>query len=140
MKRQISTMVGILGLFLVAACANAQTMKVTADIPFNFVVDKASLPAGSYSIDSVSGSSKALIFRGDDAQENLIVLSNRAETLNASPNTRLVFHRYGDQYFLAQIWVQGETAGRQLRMTRREAETAKNMQAQSDVIVLAALR
>ena len=139
MKRQISTMVGILGLFLVAACANAQTMKVTADIPFNFVVDKASLPAGSYSIDSVS-SSKALMFRGDNAQENLIVLSNRTETLNASPNTRLVFHRYGDQYFLAQIWVQGETAGRQLRITRREAEVAKNTQAQNDVIVLAALR
>lgn len=139
MKRQISTMVGIFGLFLVAACANAQTMKVTADIPFNFVVDKASLPAGSYSIDSVS-SSKALMFRGDNVQENLIVLSNRTETLNASPNTRLVFHRYGDQYFLAQIWVQGETAGRQLRMTRREAEVAKNTQAQSDVIVLAALR
>lgn len=140
MKRLTSTIVGMLGLFLVAAGANAQSLKVTADIPFSFVVDKATLPAGSYSIDALSGASSGLVIRGNDSKTNTVVLSDRAEKFNASPDTHLVFHRYGDQYFLAQIWVQGEQAGRQVRITRREAETAKNMQAQSDVIVLAALR
>lgn len=140
MKRQISTLLGTLGLLLVAACASAQTLKVTADIPFSFVVDKATLPAGSYSIDAISAASKALVIRGENAKQNMVFLSDSARNLNVSPDTHLVFHRYGDQYFLAQIWVQGESAGRQLRMTRREAETASNTQAQSDVIVLAALR
>lgn len=140
MKRLTSTIVGMLGLVLVAAGANAQSLKVTADIPFSFVVDKATLPAGSYSIEALSAASSGLLIRANDNKTNMVVLSNRAEKFNESPDTHLVFHRYGDQYFLAQIWVQGEHAGRQLRITRHEAETARNMQAQSDVIVLAALR
>jgi len=130
----------MLGLVLVAAGANAQSLKVKADIPFSFVVDKTTLPAGSYRVDALSSPSTGLVIRGNDPKENMLVMSNLAENLKASPNTHLVFHRYGDHYFLAQIWVQGERVGRQLRITRREAETAKNMQAESDVIVLAALR
>jgi hypothetical protein len=51
-----------------------------------------------------------------------------------------LFHRYGDTYFLAQIWMQGEKQGRELRKTRRETEMAKNLQPSEDVIVLASLR
>jgi hypothetical protein len=129
----------MLGLVLVAG-ANAQSLKVKADIPFSFVVDKATLPAGSYSIDALSSSSGLVMIRGNDRKENMVVLSNNAESLNASPDTHLTFHRYGNQYFLEQIWVQGVHAGRQLRITRRETEEARNMQAESDVIVLAELR
>ena len=137
MKRQISTLVSVLGLLLVAACANAQTLKVAAKVPFDFVIDKASLPAGNYSIDAI-GSSKALIVRGAEGAK--MVQSDAAVTLNRSENTRLVFHRYGDRYFLSQIWVEGESEGRQLHISRREAEVAKNTQASQDVIVLASLR
>lgn len=140
MKRQISTMVGMLGLLLVAACASAQTLNVKANIPFDFVVNQATLPAGTYSIGELDSGSPVLLIRGDNGKGSMVAISNHAESREASANSHLVFHRYGDQYFLAQIWVQGEAAGRQLRMTRREAEVAKNMQAQSNVIVLAALR
>jgi hypothetical protein len=122
---------------MVAVCANAQTLKVAANVPFDFAIDKASLPAGSYNIDAIDNS-KALIVRG--AEGGKMVLSDAAGTLNPSPDTRLVFHRYGDRYFLSQIWVAGETEGRQLHMSRREAEVAKNTQASENVIVLASLR
>lgn len=140
MKRRISTLLGTLGLLLVAACASAQTLNVKANVPFDFVVNQAALPAGSYSIDELGTGSPVLVIRGDNGKGSMVAISNHAESRDASPDSHLVFHRYGDQYFLAQIWVQGESAGRQLRMTRREAETASNTQAQSDVIVLAALR
>src|SRR5215469_2486905 len=103
MKRLTSTIIGMLGLVLVAAGANAQSLKVKADIPFSFVVDKATLPAGSYSIDALSSSSTGLVIRGNDTKENMLVMSNHAESFKASPDTHLVFHRYGDQYYLAQI-------------------------------------
>lgn len=140
MKRQIVSILGVFGLLLVAACANAQSLKVTANVPFDFAVDKAAMPAGAYSIDSLSSNSKALVIRNHDAGVQMIQLANAASSLNASPDTKLVFHRYGERYFLSQIWVQGETEGRQLRTSKREAEIAKNMQRDQDVVIMASLR
>lgn len=140
MKRQIVSLVSVLGLLLVAACANAQSVNVKANVPFDFMVGKSTLPAGEYSIQSISsGTSDLLAIRGGKTNQ-MLTSANHAETLNPSKNSRLVFHKYGDQYFLSQIWLQGERAGREFRITRREAEVAKNVPTSEDVIVLAALR
>ena len=141
MKRQIVSLLGVLGLLLVAACANAQGVNVKANVPFDFTIGKSSLPAGAYSIQSLAtATGSVLAIRGEHAAKNMLASANNAETLNPSPNSRLVFHRYGDQYFLSQIWLQGEKVGRQFRISRREAEMAKSVQTSEDVIVLAALR
>jgi hypothetical protein len=140
MKRQIVSILGVFGLLLVAACANAQSVKVTANVPFDFVVDKATLPAGAYSIDEMTHGSAALAIRNQDSGAARMELANHANSLNASPDTRLVFHRYGERYFLSQIWVAGETSGREFTISKREAEMAKNSQPVENVIVLAELR
>lgn len=141
MKRQIVSLLGVFGLLLVAACASAQSVNVKANVPFDFAVDKTTLSAGEYTIQSISTSDgRVLVIRGEDAANNMLASPNSAETLNPSPNSRLVFHKYGNQYFLSQIWVEGERTGRQFRISHREAEMAKNVQTSEDVIVLAALR
>jgi hypothetical protein len=141
MKRQIVTVIGVFGLLLAAACANAQSIKVKANVPFDFAVDKTTLPAGTYYIEEVlPQNSTALAIRNFDAGISRMLLSTSARSLNASENTRLVFHRYGERYFLAQIWVEGEAAGRQVPMSKRESETAKLMQRDDNVIVLASLQ
>jgi len=141
MKRQIVSLLGVLALLLVAACANAQGVNVKANVPFDFTIGKSSLPAGAYGIQSLAtATGSVLAIRGENAAKNMLASANSAETLNPSPNSRLVFHRYGDQYFLSQIWLQGEKVGRQFRISRREAEMAKSVQTSEDVIVLAALR
>ena len=140
MKRQIVSLLSVVGLLLVAACANAQSVNVKANVPFDFMVGKSTLPAGEYSIRSTStGASSVLAIRGGKTNE-MLASANQAQALNPSPNSRLVFHKYGDQYFLSQIWLQGERAGREFKITRREAEVAKNVPTSEDVIVLAALR
>jgi hypothetical protein len=141
MKRQIVSLLGVFGLLLVAACASAQSLKVTANVPFGFGVDKAALPAGAYSIESISSSaSKTLLIRNKDARIQMLTLPNSAEQLNSSAATCLVFHRYGDTYFLAQVWVAGDKSGREFKMGRREAEVASRIDPAQDVIVLASLR
>ena len=140
MKRQIASVIGVLGLLLVAACANAQT-NVTAKVPFDFVVGKATLPASDYSIQGISsGNANLLVIRNQKASGGMIVLSNAAQSASASTDTRLVFHRYGDSYFLSQIWTAGDSSGRQLKVSPREQEMARNHQNSEDVIVLASLR
>ena len=47
MKKQLLALVG-LGLLLATASASAQTVLLKANIPFNFIVNKAELPAGEY--------------------------------------------------------------------------------------------
>ena len=43
-----------------------------------------------------------------------------------SEGTKLVFHRYGDRYFLAQIWVAGNNSGSELPKSPREVEVAQD--------------
>ena len=141
MKRQIAKLLGVFGLLLMAACANAQTLNVAANVPFDFVVGSTSLPAGEYSIQSLpTGNSGALVIRAQKAGGGMIILANAAQSANASPDSRLVFHRYRDSYFLSQIWTAGNSSGRELKLTRREKEMAKNIGSSDDVIVLASLR
>ena len=141
MKRQIANLLGVLSLLLVAACANAQSINVKADVPFDFTVGKSTLSAGAYNIQSLStGTGKLLVIRGEDSANTMLASPNSSEKLDPSPNSRLVFHKYGNQYFLSQIWVEGERVGREFNISRREAEMAKSVQTSEDVIVLAALR
>ena len=142
MKRQIANLLGVFGLLLVAACANAQSVNVRANVPFDFVVDNVTLPAGAYSIQSINDGigSPTLLVRGSDNQVMRLVGSNAAEHFKSAEKSHLLFHRYGDTYFLAQIWMEGDKYGRELRKTRREAEIATNLHSSEDVIVLASLR
>ena len=39
--------------------------------------------------------------------------------------SRLVFNRYGDQYFLSQVWMAGSDTGRDLFQSRNERNLAK---------------
>src|SRR5690348_8736321 len=109
MKRQIANLLGVFGLLLVAACANAQSVNVRANVPFDFVVGNATFPAGTYSIQSINEGigSPTLLIRGTDSKVMSLVGSNAAENLQAAEKSHLLFHRYGGTYFLAQIWMQG---------------------------------
>jgi len=141
MKRQIANLLGVLSLLLVAACANAQSINVKANVPFDFTVGKSNLSAGTYNIQSIStGTGKVLVIRGEDSANTMLASANSADALDPSPNSRLVFHKYGSQYFLSQIWLEGERVGREFNISRREAEMAKSVPTSEDVIVLAALR
>ena len=138
MKNNLRTLLG-LGLVLVAASVFAQTLRVQADVPFNFVVDKQTLSAGEYSIQSMDVEGRTLSIRDASGKPVSMIRSMRCEKLDASKNTKLVFHRYGDQYFLSQIWVAGNTAGHELSKSREEKEVALDLTAQ-DVVITASLR
>ena len=62
-----------------------------------------------------------------------------ASQRRAQETTKLVFHRYGSQYFLAQIWTAGNDRGQELPKSGREREVAMDYPAQN-VVVVATLR
>ena len=136
MKKQLFVLLG-LGL-LVGMSAYAQTLNLKADVPFNFIISGATLPAGEYAIKGV-GAGSAIAVRGPNPKANMFVLSQACASIDPAKQSKLVFHRYGDRYFLAELWVAGSDSGRQLAKSPREMEVARDYTVQ-DVVLFAALR
>jgi hypothetical protein len=126
MKNQILRSTAILGLFFMLAIASvhAQTpSRVEVKIPFDFTAGKATLKAGTYSIKRVSDN--ALALRRVDGKTTAIVSSPLTiESRNYKGGQRLVFNKYGDQYFLSQVWLSVDT-GRQLFPSGTERNAAR---------------
>jgi hypothetical protein len=138
MKNQLFALIG-LGLLLATASAYAQTGVVKANVPFNFIVDKTQIPAGEYLIQSIGTSNSALAIESRDRTLLKMVLPIVCESSAPQAKTKLVFHRYGDQYFLSQVWTAGNTRGTELHRSQREKEVAMDFTS-NDVVVVATLR
>jgi hypothetical protein len=119
-------------LLLSAASAYGQSSG-TFKVPFSFVAGEKVLTAGEYHItpDSTPG---VLELWGSD-RNAILVLAGNIETLGASTQTKIVFHRYENRYFLAQFWVEGEKSGRKLPIGRQESEMARKSDPKSMVII-----
>jgi len=138
MKKQILSVVGVLSLMIVAGSALAQN-RVQANVPFNFTVNRTTMPAGEYDISTV-GSGNTLLIQSNDKKSVKLVTPNRAETSSPSKTTKLVFHCYGkDQCFLYQIWVQGMNRGREFPKSSLENEIEAKLRSR-DVPVIASAR
>ena len=100
--------------------------RVRADIPFDFMVGSKEFKAGEYTVARLQGnnSTSTLVIRSrvsdDMANFNIINVTDKSNT-----GARLVFHRYGNQYFLAQIFDGGGSQGAQLFKSKTEREAAK---------------
>jgi hypothetical protein len=137
MRKQIfkaATMfAGIIALALASAmAASAQNQRsLVVDVPFDFAVKGETLPAGEYVVSRATSADKTgLIMQRRDGKANAIVLTIPIQSRKNQQQSRLVFNRYGEQYFLSQVWTSGDSQGRELFKTKRERslniELAKN--------------
>ena len=128
-----------LGLLL-AAPALAQTASMKVNVPFDFIVNGKTLPAGEYRVDGLSTSTSTIAIRNTEQSAKLMALTNGCESTEAAEASKLVFHRYGGQYFLAQVWSAGSSEGRELPRSRAEREVASNYQPAPQLVAIAALQ
>jgi hypothetical protein len=126
-----------LTVLLLATAAQAQTTNVKASIPFDFVVGDHAYTAGDYTVTSMSQGSAAIRIDNADESEKGMTLSIPCRKAQAAKQTTLVFQRVGNNYFLYQIWTEGDSAGRQFRVSKKEAQLAKNYSKPELVIVAA---
>ena len=132
MKRHILITAAL--AMLATTAASAQTINVRAKVPLSFAVGSSILPAGEYSLQTL-GFGNALAMRNRDANVTKLVLSTVCQSRTATKN-KLIFHRYGDSYFLSQIWTEGSSLGYELPMTAREREMARN-NSKEEIVLLA---
>ena len=138
MKRNLLLFAAALAL-VVTTVASAQTTKVKVTVPFSFIVNRATLPAGEYLVQSVDVEGKVLALRNAETNTTNLVMFNSCTSLASPKQTKVIFHRYGERYFLNQIWVAGNTAGHELSPSPREKEVAKDFSLR-EVVLMAARR
>jgi hypothetical protein len=119
---------------LVTATASAQTTQIRTNVPFNFIVNGSPLPAGEYSFEPLYSGGKVLLIRSVNSGTGNMVAVNEERSSDPSSPTKLVFHRYGDQYFLAEIRIAGDNIVRQVPRSRREKQAAMNSSTQGVVL------
>ena len=126
---------GLLAVMMIIAAsvsANAQSLnyRLTANIPFDFSVGGEKLPAGKYWINRAQQSNGDTVvqIRSTDLHSNLVRFTIPVLASVPAKNSSLVFRRYGDEYFLAEIWPMGSETGRELPKTRAERELARKVQ------------
>ena len=126
LKRLI--MLSVLGV-LTTVSAHAQYAKpFTVTIPFNFYVGGKALTAGQYTVArSTETTAEGLVVRGTDGRSGVFVLTRGIQTAEVQQQSKLVFRRYGDQYFLGEVWTFLRNTGRELPISRKERSLAREI-------------
>ena len=127
MTKRLSGLLAIAALAVtVAAPLSAQSIRVTATIPFDFTVGNKTMPSGEYSVLSASPT-YILRIQNFETKAGALAVTGSVGGGDSSQagSPRLVFNRYGDHYVLAQVWDGYSGTGHGLPMTRSERELAK---------------
>src|ERR1700721_2100752 len=99
MKRTIATAALFVASLFTTAGVWAQAVKAT--VPWGFTINDSYVPAGTYTISSMPTDRPILEVSNRDHKVDILSMA-----LNGSRTGRdnvLVFHKYGDQYFLTEI-------------------------------------
>src|SRR5215472_11117062 len=114
--------------------SSQQLMKV--NIPFAFSAEDHALPEGEYLVFTFTPERSIRIVSIDGKHSAIVnTLPNYAS--EPSPNSRLVFHRYGNAYSLAQVWTAGQNVGRNPLSSKKAMEIARSGVAQQTFTILA---
>lgn len=100
----------------------AQTNDAHANIPFNFRVGDAAMPAGTYSIRDAQGMLSIREVYGNHGAFSLT--SNSASRPKATTAPTLTFKRYGEDYYLTSVWPAASKEGRSLAQSKRQRALA----------------
>jgi len=122
MKQQIFKLTAIFAIFLGLAVTGVQAQassKVEVNIPFEFSAGKTTLQPGVYSIKRMSGN--YLTLRSADGKSVILNAPLNLTSSNPESVERLVFNKYGDEYYLSQIWLTADT-GRELIVRKKAAK------------------
>ena len=99
---------------------------VRANIPFDFTIRGTTLPAGEYEISRITQDGGLEVANLKNRHEHVMLETQPVTRANYSKG-ELEFHRYGDTYFLYEIWTPGLETGRQLPISHQEKALRREM-------------
>jgi hypothetical protein len=103
------------------------------EVPFDFTAGTEHLKAGTYEVTLANQSTP--IIRSVEKKSAIFVMAPATASGKYTDTGKLVFNRYGDSYFLSQIWGAGRDRGHVLNKSGLEKEIASRMASQTVAMV-----
>ena len=112
--------------------------QTVVNIPFEFIVGNKSMSAGRYIIERNKRDSDTVwtITRKETGASRAVFLTIPMRSTETQQDTKLVFHRYENYYFLTAFWTAGGNTGRELQPSDRERKLGDKLLAQREDIIL----
>lgn len=127
--KHIQRAIALAGLFILLSfsAALAQSDRQTIiHIPFNFSVGEKSFAAGKYVIERNRRDSDTVwVIRHKDNSGQAVLLTRPVRSIDTQEDTKLVFSRYDDLYFLSGFWIAGGNTGREIQISDKEKALEK---------------
>jgi hypothetical protein len=103
-KNYVRILIALIGIAGSGVAAKAQVFdQVVAKIPYEFVVDGKTFPAGSYRVERVSTSDdRELLIRNVDTSESALIAPTVVESKPSNHST-ISFEHLGNELLLSQI-------------------------------------
>ena len=116
----------VIGAGVVSVKAQSST-GIRANVPFDFIVGDQTFKAGKITVRRtlVSGN-EPLMISSSDYRTRTSQLTRNLQSTSRSDSAKLVFRRYGDRYYLAQVWTSGDN-GSELSKSRSERALEREM-------------
>ncbi len=111
-------------LAIPASTLYAQSEGTWFKIPFPFVVAEKQMPAGYYHVESLYWNAVGIQRSGGNAG---VITQCQPTTLPSGAAPKLIFHKYGDRYFLSDARLPNMDSGRKFSVTREEVEFASKL-------------
>ncbi len=104
-RRLVTVFATVAALGTVAPVWAQDDVHLIARVPFAFTAGNANLPVDTYRLSRMYGHPEMLFLRGDRTGTFVRTDETSLPRNGAAPS--LVFHRYGDQYFLREVRWEG---------------------------------
>ena len=120
------TLLAGLPILLAATAGFAEwPYKLKGTIPFEFTIMDQKLHAGDYTISgSPIGNNSVIRVSNKDGSVSVSIATYGSGSAKKQAGSYLVFNRYGERYFLSEIWNASVGVGRKLARSQAEREFA----------------
>jgi hypothetical protein len=122
-------------LIAAAVCAGA-TRPVAVEVPFDFYLADEAMPAGKYMIEPMVTDGRVLLVANRNRVQHRAYVTTVPAEQNAGGRLEVVFHKYGDTYFLAKVRHGGIAAERALAKSKKEREMARSAGGAPETVIL----
>jgi hypothetical protein len=123
----------LFGAILICGASSAgaqERSRIVVDVPFAFIVNGKTLPAGRYKVQKTLQDSDCVLYISQEGgREGTSFTTSAAVDMSAPDKTGLIFHHYGSTYYLAEVVIE---SGNGYRLPLSSAERAAARADKSD--------
>ena len=113
---------------------------LAAQVPFEFAVGNTVIPAGECVVQPAPTAADTILIRNAGAKVSMFSPASTLERRKVAGASALIFHKYGDRYFLSGIQVEGARTIYEVPQGSAEAELKAPKDPSVEKIVLISLK